>query len=88
MGHWVYALYSERYDKIYVGESSDVEDRFISHNEKATKGWTIHYRPWRVLYTEACAGRSEARKREKELKSGAGREFLRSLLRKKDEEGG
>jgi len=80
MSHWVYALYSATYDKIYVGETSDLEDRFKSHNELATKGWTVSYRPWVILFKEECKDRSEARKREKQPKSGRGREFLRSLL--------
>ncbi|MFN6117618.1 MAG: GIY-YIG nuclease family protein [Flavobacteriales bacterium] len=80
MASWVYALYSPDHDKIYVGETSDLDDRFRSHNELATKGWTVRYRPWVILYTKECSDRSQARKREKQLKSGSGREFLRSLL--------
>ena len=80
MAHWVYALYSQIHDRLYVGESSDPQDRYRSHNELATKGWTIHFRPWIVLYLEECADRSVALKREKRLKSGSGREFLRSLI--------
>lgn len=80
MAHWVYALYSPDHDKIYVGETSDLVDRFRSHNELATKGWTVRYRPWVILYSEECSDRSQALKREKQLKSGSGREFLRSLL--------
>ena len=80
MPHWVYALYSAKYDKLYVGEKSDLEDRFRSHNELATKGWTIRFRPWALLYFEGCIDRTEARRREKQLKTGGGREFLRSLL--------
>ncbi len=80
MQFWVYALYSEKHDKVYVGESTDVDDRFRSHNELATKGWTIHYRPWMIIYREECLSRSDARKREKQLRSGAGRAFLRSLI--------
>lgn len=77
---WVYALYSPSHGKIYVGETSDIEDRFRSHNVLATKGWTVRYRPWVILYKEECTDRIHARTREKQLKSGSGREFLRSLL--------
>ena len=80
MAHWVYALYSLAHDKLYVGESHDPKDRYLSHNELATKGWSIAYRPWVVLYLEECADRSAAMKREKQLKSGGGRAFLRSLI--------
>lgn len=80
MSHWVYGLYSVAHDKLYVGESADPVDRFRSHNELATKGWTVAYRPWVVLYLEECDDRIVARRREKQLKSGAGREYLRTLI--------
>jgi len=41
MNYTVYTLYSPDYDKIYIGYTSDLESRMISHNEKGTKGWTI-----------------------------------------------
>jgi putative endonuclease len=76
-----YVLYSKKYDKIYIGQTGDLEDRFLSHNEKATKGYTIKYRPWLIAYTEEFETRSEAMKREKELKSSRGRQFIRELLK-------
>ncbi|MGD1843957.1 MAG: GIY-YIG nuclease family protein, partial [Salibacteraceae bacterium] len=44
----VYALYSSSHDKIYVGYSSNLQERLRSHNELAKKGWTVRYRPWEV----------------------------------------
>ncbi len=38
-----YVLYSEKYDKIYIGFTSDLESRLLSHNMLATKGWTVKY---------------------------------------------
>ncbi|UTW67426.1 GIY-YIG nuclease family protein [bacterium SCSIO 12643] len=75
-----YVLYSEKYDKIYVGYTSDLESRLRSHNELATKGWTITYRPWEVIYKEEFSTRSKAMKREKELKSSRGRHFIRTKI--------
>ncbi|QQT27137.1 GIY-YIG nuclease family protein [Sphingobacterium spiritivorum] len=76
----VYVLYSVVYNKIYIGVTSDLPGRMLSHNELGTKGWTIRYRPWELLYTEEYATKSEALKREQELKSYQGRLFIRSLL--------
>jgi putative endonuclease len=42
----VYVLYSPLYDKIYIGHTSDLESRLLSHNFLATKGYTLRYRPW------------------------------------------
>jgi putative endonuclease len=51
-----------------------------SHNQLATKGYTIKYRPWKVIYTEEFSDKASAMKREKELKSSNGRAFIRSLI--------
>jgi len=79
----VYVLYSERFDKIYVGFTSNLEQRLKSHNELGKKGWTIRFRPWTVIYTEQYDDKSIAIKREQQSKSGQGREFIRSLIFKK-----
>ena len=77
----VYVLYSPQFEKIYIGFTSDIEARFKSHNELATKGWTVKFRPWIILHTESFANKAEAMKREKQLKSGGGREFIWSLIK-------
>ena len=41
----------------------------LSHNQLATKGWTIKFRPWEVVYAEDYVDKPSAMKREKELKS-------------------
>lgn len=79
----VYVLHSEAYEKIYVGYTSNLEQRFLSHNELSKKGWTKNYRPWKIVRTEEFLTRSDAATREKQLKSGAGREFIWDLIRNK-----
>ena len=76
----VYVLHSEKFNKIYIGFTSDLETRLNSHNHLATKGYTIKYRPWKVIYTEEFSDKAKAMKREKELKSSNGRAFIRSLI--------
>jgi putative endonuclease len=76
----VYVLYSEKYDKIYVGFTSDLEARLKSHNQLSRKGWTVRYRPWEIIYTETYADKQSAMRRERALKSSQGRKFIRSLL--------
>ena len=75
-----YVLYSVKYDKMYIGMTSDLTDRLQSHNELATKGYTIKYRPWQVVYTEIFTTKLEALRREKELKSSRGRVFIREHI--------
>ncbi|MGZ8516258.1 MAG: GIY-YIG nuclease family protein [Chitinophagaceae bacterium] len=76
----VYVLYSQSHGKIYIGYSSNLEERFKSHNELATKGWTVKFRPWEIVHTEIFEIKADAMRREKELKSAKGREFIWQIL--------
>jgi putative endonuclease len=79
---FVYVLYSPSAGKCYVGSTSNLESRLLSHNVLGTKDWTKRYRPWNLVYTESYGSKSSALKREKELKTGVGREFIRKILSK------
>ncbi len=48
----VYILFSVNHNKIYIGCTGNLKQRFLSHNELGKKGWTIKYRPWIIVYTE------------------------------------
>ena len=50
----------------YVGYTSNLEQRLLSHNKLGTKGWTINYRPCEVVHTEEFEKKAEAMKREKQ----------------------
>ncbi|UAM97438.1 GIY-YIG nuclease family protein [Polaribacter litorisediminis] len=74
----VYAISSLNRNYIYVGLTSNVEERLKRHNdgrERTTKA----YAPFKLIYLEKAANRIEARKKEKYWKSGIGKEKLRSL---------
>lgn len=73
----VYILYSDKHKKMYIGYTSNLEQRFLSHNGVANKGWTIKYRPWRIIYTEEYENKKAAMDREKFLKSGIGRDWIK-----------
>ena len=78
----VYAISSISKNYIYVGLTIDVQNRLKRHNsgyEKTTRS----YRPFELLYSEEHQSRIKAREREKYLKSGVGKEFLKNLLKKK-----
>ena len=77
----VYVLYSESFNKIYIGYTSDIKQRVKSHNELATKGWTIRFRPWKVIHTEIFESKHDAMKREKQLKTAAGRVWVWQLVK-------
>ncbi|MFD2600960.1 GIY-YIG nuclease family protein [Flavobacterium suzhouense] len=76
----VYILFSEKHNTTYTGYTSDLISRFKSHNELATKGHTIKFRPWVVIHLEVYHDKKSAMNREKYLKTGAGRDFIKTLL--------
>ena len=69
-------LYSESHNVFYKGITSNLIQRFKSHNELATKGYTLKYRPWKVVHVEFFITKKEALIRERFLKSGAGRAWI------------
>ncbi|MFT7345306.1 MAG: putative endonuclease [Lentimonas sp.] len=81
MNYITYCLYSLESDKIYIGYTSNLIERFKSHNILSTKGYTVNFRPWMVAYVEFSNIKMEAQKREKQLKSSRGRDFLRNYIR-------
>ena len=76
---YVYVLYSEKYDRMYIGMSNDVNRRLKEHNSRQNRS-TKAYAPWIVILKEEFGTRTAARKREKYLKSGIGIEYVKSLL--------
>jgi len=75
----VYAIKSESNGDIYVGIAKDAELRLKEHNSGKNR-YTKGLRPWIILYREELPDWESARKREKYLKSGVGKEFLKSLV--------
>jgi putative endonuclease len=75
---YVYALKSAKDGNLYIGISSNPEKRIKQHNLGMTKS-TRSRRPLEIIYQQECKDRLDARKKEKHLKSGVGREFLKNL---------
>jgi putative endonuclease len=61
--------------------TNNLERRFNEHNNGKNKS-TKAYVPWQLIYVEGFETRIEARKREKYLKSGIGREFIKEIVKK------
>ena len=76
---FVYVLRSDRNGYFYVGMTNNVDRRLKQHNGgevRSTKAFT----PWVLLFFETFKTRIEARKREVYLKSGIGKEFIKSKV--------
>jgi putative endonuclease len=86
--YFVYAIYNSQSDKIYIGFTQNIEERLKRHNgdlkckQKSftykNKGGSI----WKLVYLEELLTRTEAVKREKQLKSFQGRKFIRGTIYK------
>jgi len=74
----IYAIYNASHDKIYIGQTEDVNSRLDVHNNHVLKGFTSRYSgTWVLIYSEIAQTRKLALVREKQLKSFRGREFIR-----------
>ncbi len=75
-----YVLYSKKYQKIYIGYTSNLIVRFKSHNCLSKKGFTTKFRPWIIIHVEFFNSKSLAMSREKELKSSKGRFYIKEEI--------
>jgi putative endonuclease len=77
----VYILKSSKYRKTYVGYSNDINRRLKEHNSGKVS-YTKKYKPWKIICLETYKSLTEARQRERYLKSGAGRRWMKNLFSK------
>ncbi len=72
---------SKKDGKFYTGSTNDLRKRLIEHNSGRVFS-TKDRRPFVLIYYEACLNEQDARNREKYLKSGMGKRYLRNRLRR------
>lgn len=77
---YVYVLVSEGDGQFYTGLTSDLRKRLNEHNAGLVES-TKHRVPLRLGYYEACLSRSDASAREKYLKSGMGKRYLKNRFK-------
>ncbi|MBI3888834.1 GIY-YIG nuclease family protein [Candidatus Nomurabacteria bacterium] len=75
---FIYVIKSREKNFRYVGITNNLDRRIKEHNSKKSKS-TAPYCPFDLRLKEEYSDYSEARKREKFLKSGQGRKFLDML---------
>ena len=77
----VYIIRSQVNNRLYIGSTNDLERRLEEHNSgKST--YTKPTRPFTLVYRELYNTRLEARRRERFLKTGKGRELLKKLIKR------
>ncbi len=65
----------------YTGSTNDLRKRFNQHNTKKST-YTKYRGPYKLIYYEACLIEEDARSREKYLKSGMGKRYIKSRLKR------
>jgi len=77
--YYTYVLRSQKDGNLYIGYTNNLRRRFLKHNSGlvfATKSRI----PFDLVYFEACLTKEKAVLREKQLKTGFGRKFLKNRI--------
>ncbi len=79
--YYVYILKSERSEQLYTGSTNNLRKRLSQHN-LGQSGWTKDGVLWILIYYKACLSEGGARAREKYLKPGPGRAYIKKRLKR------
>ena len=83
--YYLYILYSEKYDKYYVGQTKDLERRVVEHNASEKNTYTSKYRPWNLAKSfQIGESLGLSRKVENYIKGQKSRKFIERLLELED----
>ena len=81
MFYYTYVLRSIKSQQLYTGFTSDLRKRFNQHNDNKST-YTKGRGPFELIYCEVCKNMKDATQREKYLKSGLGKRYLKSRLKR------
>jgi putative endonuclease len=73
--YFTYILWSETIQHYYTGSTQDVENRLSEHNNGESKSTRAGI-PWEIVYQESSLTRSQALKKEKEIKARGASRYL------------
>ena len=78
--YYVYVLKSLKDNNWYTGYTNNIKKRISEHNQGKNFS-TKHRRPFELIYYEACKCKEDAIAREKYLKSGMGKKYLKNRMK-------
>ena len=81
---FVYVIESLKDQTWYTGIALNAENRLVEHNNGKNR-FTKGHRPWKIIYKEIQPDWVSARKREKYLKSAAGKIWLNKYLKQNND---
>ena len=79
--HYVYILFSEKDNKLYIGYTNNLRSRLEKHNAKKVQA-TKSRVPLKLIYYEAYLDEWDAREKEKFFKTGWGRKYIQTKLKR------
>lgn len=65
----------------YIGQTEDLCRRWVEHQKGNAAQWTQRHKPIRIAHYEEFSSRKEAVERERNLKTGYGRKYLKRLIK-------
>ena len=80
MAYFVYIVQSEKDGTYYIGHTSNLSERLDRHNSERSQ-YTKAKMPWRLVYQEAFDSKGAAMRREREIKTKKGRDYIEHLVR-------
>ncbi|MBL1214200.1 MAG: GIY-YIG nuclease family protein [Ignavibacteriae bacterium] len=80
MEYVVYILRSLDYKRYYIGHSKNINRRLSEHNSGSVKS-TKAYLPWEIIYEEKFKTKSNAYRRELQIKSFKSGNAFHKLLK-------
>ncbi len=78
----VYILYSREADKYYIGCTEDTITERLRRHLSNHRGFTSRAKDWALVYSEIFDTKTEAVKRERELKGWKSRIRIKELIEK------
>ena len=78
--YWIYILESYKDKGWYIGYSSDLKKRLKEHISGYGGKTTSRKTDWKLIYCEGYLNIQDAKGRERFLKSGSGRKFVKKQL--------
>ncbi len=83
--HFIYIIYTAKFDKYYIGETVNISDRLEEHktghyNESSTK----YADDWVLVLSLQADSRTSAREVERYIKSMKSKKFIKRLFFEKD----
>ena len=78
--HYVYVLKSKIKLFFYTGCTDNLKTRYKQHNDGEVTS-TKPYKPFDIVYYEACLNDKDAYQREKYLKNRLGKNYLKKRLK-------